>query len=160
MEAREEVKWETFLLEQQPAEQISAWSSHPNLASAALHHPLAAKTNMRGWVFHQIELIVMKNMPVKSLGIFIIGEKYLRDRWETVVTCAGRTLLQQWLAWYRSFWVSACPYQRHIFECLTWLEELFTPCSEVAGSSWSELVRQKSSGWRRLEKGCGRKKRE
>lgn len=27
--------------------------------------------------FHQIELLVMKNMPVKSLGIFIIGEKYL-----------------------------------------------------------------------------------
>lgn len=39
-------------------------------------------------------------------------------------------------------------------------EELFTPFSEVAGSSWCELVRQKSFGWRRLEKGCGRKKRK
>lgn len=123
-------------------EQISAWSSHPNLASAAPHHPLAAKTNMWGWVFYQIEQIVMKNMPVKSLGLFIIGEKYLWDRWETAVTWAGCKLLQDWLAWYWSCFVSALHHQRHVFGFLAWLEESFPPCSVAADSNGLEWTGQ------------------
>lgn len=120
-------------------EQISAWSSHPNLTSAAPYHPLAAKTNMRGWVFHQIELIVMKNMPVKSLGFFIIGEKYLWDRWETAVTCAGCKLLHEWLAWYWSFLFQHFTIRGTFLDVWSGLRSLFLPVQKqlIVGVIWS-----------------------